>query len=618
VRQSAENAGRFAFASTPAVIALALALTLAARGPAGAGDVDRAAIDAAFRGQLQLLATKCDEQELRQQAGVTRAWFPPRDPRRYYLFLPSVQDPTRPDPDAPKLVQFWHEKFSEVRKEQAQRLFSLARSRAESADEAEAYRLLHEVLHEDPDHAEARRMLGYEQASGTWRKRFRKPQSRPVRAAHPMFGWPRGQYWRVDSEHFQVTTNVSAKAGLQAAEFLERVHGAWQQLFYEYWTVPGRLTARFDKDAGPLGPQRDYQVVLFSDQDEYVRQLGKFAPQKVAISSAIYSERWKMSFLYVNDDDSRAPWVHEATHQFFQESGESVPTVGSHSNFWAVEGVALYMESLIDRGVVCTTGGADADRLQYARYRALNEGYYVPLEKLVAYERDRFEQDEDIRRLYSQSAGLAHFFMDGDGQAMRRPFIAYLRTVYRGLGKPETLSGEVGEEYASLDQQYRQFLDVTDRDLAFVDRNCRSLCLGHTSVTDAGLALRTEWERLRWLDLSFTAATDAGLASFAAAPRLDQLSLEKTRISARSLDTVAQFRELEELDISQTDIGDQALGKLAGLARLKILWLTGTRVTDEGIQQLAALRGLEQLDVQGTAVTAAGLARLKERLPNLK
>ena len=79
---------------------------------------------------------------------------------------------------------------------------------------------------------------------------------------------------------------------------------------------------------------------------------------------------------------------------------------------------------------------------------------------------------------------------------------------------------------------------MTDDDLAYVDSRVQNLCLGHTQVTDAGLARLSGVERLLWLDLSFTETGDAGLARFAERQKLNQLSLEKTRITAAALETV--------------------------------------------------------------------------------
>ncbi|MHB0958021.1 MAG: leucine-rich repeat domain-containing protein [Pirellulaceae bacterium] len=596
---------------------LCLMLPVAAREAAGRAVEGRESGDVQFRAALTALAEKSGELGLTDAAVTTEAWYVPRDPRRHYLFLPPADDPARPAPNATQLVTFWHAKFADLRQQQAERLFDLARAEAEAGNEGVAYRLLHEVLREDPDHAGARQVLDYTRGERGWRHPARRPQARRNRATHPLFGWPSDQYWVVDSQHFEVATNLHVRGGRQVAEYLERVHSAWRQLFYEYWTVPGRLAARFRGEEVALGPARVFKVVLFRDRQEYVQQLSQSEPQ-IEMSIGYYSQSHKMAFFYADDELARATWVHEVTHQFFQESGEVAPQVAERSNFWVVEGVALYMESLADHGGYFTTGGVDADRLQYARYRCLNEGYYLPLEKLVGYGREQLQKEVDLPKLYSQCAGLTHCFMDAVPDAQMRSFIAYLRTVYRGVGQQQTLSSELGRTYLELDQQYRESLNVKDDDLVYVDPRVQNLCLGHTHVTDAGLTRLRGVERLLWLDLSFTATGDAGVARFAGARQLSQLNLEGTRITAAGLDTVGEFRQLEELDLSQTAVEDDDLAKLVRLTRLKVLWLTGTPISDAGLAFLGSLRHLEQLDVTGTAVSQAGIQNLKRRLPKLK
>jgi hypothetical protein len=577
----------------------------------------RAEEDSTYRERLTALVTTCHELEMPDEARATEAWYVARDPRRYYLFLPPASDPTRPSAGASPRVTSWHAKFTDLRREQGERLFEQARTAAEAKQEGAAYRLLHEVLRENPDHAEARRILGYVRGDRGWRHLAPRAKQRRNRGAHPMFGWPSDQYWVVDSEHFAVTTNQSVRGGRQLADYLERVYSAWQQLFYEFWTVPGRLTARFKGQDVSLGPDRTFDVVLFKDRAEYVRQLSSSEPQ-IEASIGFYAYTHKTAFFYAGDEAARTTWVHEVTHQFFQESGEVAPKVGERVNFWVVEGVALYMESLLDYDAYFTVGGAEAERLQFARYRRLCEDYYVPLETLVGYGREPFQNADDLPRLYSQCAGLVHGFLDVDRERQRGLFIAYLRNVYRGTSQPESLAREMGQAYSQLDQAYLDSLQVTDEDLVFVDPRVKSLGLARTQVTDAGLAQLKGVEQLTWLDLSFTETGDVGLARFADATRLNQLSLEKTRLTAASMGLISGLRQLEELDLSQTSVTDDDLVGLSKLVKLKTLWLTGTAVTDRGLTALESLRNLEQLEVTGTAVTPDGLTNLKRRLPKLK
>ncbi len=336
------------------------------------------------------------------------------------------------------------------------------------------------------------------------------------------------------------------------------------------------------------------------------------------MSVGYYSDTHEIAFFYVDDENVRHTWVHESAHQFFQEQGMVDSPVGERHNFWAVEGAALYMESLRDHGAYATTGGADAERLQFARFRKLSQDYYVPLAELTGYGRAQIQRAADIRKLYSECAGVTHYLMHGEQGRWRPLFSEYLKAVYQGVARPRALQETLRAPFGRLDQGYHGYLNVTDTDLPFVHPEVRSLCLAHTEVTDAGLAELDPLAELRWLDVSFTAASDAGVVHFSESEELAQLNVARTRITDASLDVVARFRHLEELDLSHTAVTDEGVRKLAGLNRLKILWLTGTRVTDEGLSALYSLRNLEKIDVQSTRVTAAGLEQLREQLPGLE
>lgn len=577
----------------------------------------RADLDSAYRQQLAALAAKCDELGLAEQAKQTRDWFITRDPNRYYCFLPPTSDPLLPAEDAPSLVKKWHAKLTEYRQEQAKRLYTLAEQYAQDQREDLAYQLVHEVLHEDPHHAEARRVLDYRLTGGQWRRPQRRPRPRAGRSTHPTFGWARSRYWRVDSEHFRVTTNVSAQAGTEAADFLEEVYAVWGQLFFNYWSPPGRLADRLAGGNRGLGSDSKFEVVLFKDRDEYIRQLSRFEPQ-IGVSVGYYMQGRKTAFFYSGDQGALTTWVHEATHQFFQESGSAAPAVGEKANFWVVEGVAIYMESLRSGPGYRTAGGLDASRLQFARYRALTNSFYVPLKQLATYGRQTLQQDDDIRRLYSQASGLAHFLMHADERRYRQVLVKYLQAVYEGRDRDATLAELADRSFEQLDREYQDFLGLQDKDLAYFDARIQDFCATRTKVTDVGLRQLQGAAELRWLDLSFTSIGNAGLANFARSSMLSQLSVEGTRVSDEGMKIVKGFSQLQELDLSQTAITDEGLRHVAGLESLRVLWLTGTKVSDMGLKHLAGLKNLEQLEVQKTSVTAAGLQQLKQQLPNLK
>jgi hypothetical protein len=147
----------------------------------------------------------------------------------------------------------------------------------------------------------------------------------------------------------------------------------------------------------------------------------------------------------------------------FQESGQVVANVARKNNFWIVEGIACYMESLAahDDGRYFTLGGADAGRMAAARHRLLEDKFYVPLAELVHVGMESLQQDTRIAKLYSQCSGLADFFMhDGNGR-YREALIHYLVAIYSGHATTRTLAEATGTNYETLDRQYREFMSRT-------------------------------------------------------------------------------------------------------------------------------------------------------------
>ena len=57
--------------------------------------------------------------------------------------------------------------------------------------------------------------------------------------------------WRVETEHYVVTTNDSLESGVRLAARLERLNDVWQQLFLTYYTTEAELKKRFDGAARP-------------------------------------------------------------------------------------------------------------------------------------------------------------------------------------------------------------------------------------------------------------------------------------------------------------------------------------------------------------------------------
>src|SRR5205085_7484466 len=126
------------------------------------------------------------------------------------------------------------------------------------------------------------------------------------------------------------------------------------------------------------------------------------------------------------EDERLATMYHEATHQLFSEAYSGNYRVGEKSDFWAIEGIACYMESFQTNGETYSLGNPQYIRFQNAQSRLLIDGYYVPLQQLCQMGSVQFQSDPNTKKNYSQGSGLAHFFMHYDDGTYREAFISYL------------------------------------------------------------------------------------------------------------------------------------------------------------------------------------------------
>jgi hypothetical protein len=259
--------------------------------------------------------------------------------------------------------------------------------------------------------------------------------------------------------------------------------------------------------------------------------------------------------------------------------------------------------------------------LQFARYRALNNGTHVPFQELSRFGRADLQADPRIRQLYTQSAGMAHFLMDFDNGRYRQEVLQLLGCIYSGQGIEENVR-DLEARAGTLDQEYLdEFLPVTDEDLKALvaSREISQLVLGHCPITETGLKLVGDRrvDGLWWLDLTACRAEESALAWLKNASNLRQLSLEATRVTNVTLETIGQLPKLEELDLSSTSISDDGLKELSRLSKLRVLHLTKTRISDRGLKHLAGLASLAQLEVSETQVSDQGIADLKLSNPQL-
>jgi hypothetical protein len=464
--------------------------------PATAQSPDKAAADlmARYRSELVDLAAWCDQQGLAPQAQQTRAWIAPRDPGKLYVaMLVDEVGSDKPPADADDKVLDWHARLSQLRRKQAQAMFQLAQRAVRAGRASLGLDLVLAAVREDPDNEAIRSLLGFQQYKGRWCTQYEIQNLRAGKVWHEKFGWlpaghvPRyekgeryfrgrwisaeedarlhqdiGHGWDIETEHYTIRTDHSIEAGVRLGAKLEQLYRVWKQLFFRYFATEAQLAELFRNDgrtrARPAGNLPRHEVFYYRDRDEYNRSLEQVI-SGVGVSVGVYFGGTSRAYFFAGEGSDERTLLHEATHQLFHESRRVSPDVGRLNNFWIIEGIAMYMESLRQEDGYHVLGGFDDPRLHAARYRLINDNFYVPLAEFCSYGMETLQQDRRIAMLYSQAAGLTHFLIHYDGGRYRDQLVAYLVAVYNGQTTAGTLSQLTGTSYGDLDGQYRQFME---------------------------------------------------------------------------------------------------------------------------------------------------------------
>lgn len=378
---------------------------------------------------------------------------------------------------------------------EADELFEQVQAAVEAADVASALRLACRVVAAEPDHADARRLLGYRRVGDAWAGGYAARQLELGNSWDPQLGWipakhadkfaaglrPWGQKWisveedaerhatlergwTVRTDHVLVQTNHSRAAAVELAVRLETLHQLWRQLFGEFEVSAAELQARLDGKEPTGYRRRPFRVYYHRSRDEYNAALARRQPQ-IEITLGVYFDRERESHFFAGAQQDPGTISHEAVHQFFEEAKPRGRRTAATSNAWAIEGVACYFESLLPLGREGETpqayviGNPAAGRLPAARHRRLVDNFYVPLAELCPLAMPDLQNRSDLPQLYSQSAGLAAFFMDAQQGAFRPAFAELLQQIYAGRDKPDTIAVAADRSFGELDRAYREFLE---------------------------------------------------------------------------------------------------------------------------------------------------------------
>lgn len=458
-------------------------------------------------------------------------------------------------------------------------------------------------------------------------------QMRRSRSAPRWLKWRSGSYQQIDTNHFTIYTKANREISQQVARSLEQCYWVWTQMFFPFWEAAPQIEKHFTElsnaqsaadyvaqSSKRLSIRRRLSIVLFRDAQQYQQALGADNPG-VQQSTGFYSNDRQTTFLI--GDASNAPTLrHELVHQLFREAtqteirrgGSAMP--GEQRDFWLVEGIAGYFESMVVQadGSV-TLGGWDSPRLQYARYRVLAGGDAMPLEELRRDGRLSAQSRTDLPRWYAHAIARTHQMLDGDDRSDRVWMYRKLAELY-GVPMPDGYAPGSTNLSASL----VDFLNISDAHVAAnpPTRQLKELCLARCGLTSDGLALLSTCAQLRWLDLSGLPINATDLVRLVPNPHLlERLNLEATKVGEDLVGWIKDAPLLTEMDLSWTGCGDPVVTSLRGNRQLSTLWLTGSAVTDASIETLSQIKSLKNIDVQRTKISPEGLAQLSSRRPDL-
>ncbi len=383
----------------------------------------------------------------------------------------------------------WHR----LRRQTAERLYRVAAEAYRVGDLHLCYEALCQVLVVDPDHEPTRRLLGYRCRNGKWHTGFTQYKARLGLRWHPRWGWvtepmvarleqgfrlvrgrwvdraraqvllsSRANAYTVETEHYRIQSTAPLEETVRLAVHLEQVHAVFFRLFADYLPPDDQLRAVFGRSlsrelrrrAGRV-KRRPLLVSCYRSRDQFQRAIARFPVPGKNVATGLYVPSQRRIYCYA-DDSIEGGWIpatlHEATHQLFVESRSQVSLAGTRGNYWVIEGLASYMESLELLPDRVRLGRWETLRLKLARERLVLHHRYVKLAKLVALDEAAFSRG-DTALLYGQAALVTHFFLHGAGGKYRNAFVEYVARVFSGQATEQTLAELTGRSYEELDRE---------------------------------------------------------------------------------------------------------------------------------------------------------------------
>lgn len=395
---------------------------------------------------------------------------------------------------------------------QSQALLELAKDAVKAGEYTLALNCLRDIVRIDPNHAEARRILGYAPSNGGWATRFALKMLNASKLDHPTYGWvdaswlprlkaeelpaprlagqpirwvpaaeadrlhsPWNRAWEITTEHFVLRTNVPFAEAIGLSRRLEGFHELFEFVMADVLAEELPFARRLrDPNLGEI-VEKTHRIFFFKDKADYVEYLAPIRGPLVERSLGVYLTAKDLrkrgmpptSFFYRDDQaeiPTEATLFHELSHQLLYETaGRAAGFEANAGNFWVAEGVGTYFETTRPRvDGAFEHGGMVGPRLALAYQRLIEESRLVPLDQFVAWDQARFHGD-DVFLNYAQAMALTVFLLQAGDADYREPFLDYVRDAFRARlkrGTGRSLFDRLGLSPRELENRLLDYLKV--------------------------------------------------------------------------------------------------------------------------------------------------------------
>ncbi len=280
--------------------------------------------------------------------------------------------------------------------------------------------------------------------------------------------------WRINTEHFQIQTNVTLAEAISFGRRLEAFHDVFMVLMADILGENIPLVRRFKNPSMNGEPgYKPHSVFYFGSKDEYAdyltprhgseiahKSLGFYDPPKAGANK-------RLPAYFFRDPNGQLPMTatlyHEVSHQLLFETAGSNAYTRNVGNYWVFEGLGTYFETFSPQpdGSI-EVGGLVGRRMEEAIRLMADQGRAIPLADFVELDQGSFNSTDRIYAHYQQAMALAVFLMQWQQGTYRDAFLDYVRDAYRGRIRhgpgARSLQERLGQSYTVVDSQLRAFL----------------------------------------------------------------------------------------------------------------------------------------------------------------